>query len=215
MSTLYRPKIIETPLLIGKTIQEAMRITSQKNLSIKLFDEKEDPELPAGTIISQTPAANCPIKANQSMNVVVSKKTGRKAPCLVGKNLDIIQQEMKSQGLTCTYYEIAGKQPTQLCIAQDPAPGALMSDRAIAVYICKGAQEPYLFPNFGNKHVDVVRNFLANYPVTLEIIHSQEVLEEHNCSTCVVLEQRPRAGSMVVLDPQKPVHVQLRVAPIS
>ena len=213
MSALYQPKIIEAPVLIGKTIQEAMRIAAQKNMSIRLLDEKEDPDLPIGTIISQNRVPNCPIKAHQSIVVVVSKKTDRKTPNFIGKTFDLITQELKKLDLNCKHYEIAGSQPKGICMAQDPAPGIIMTDSTMTIYICKGQTEPPLFPDLRNKSVDSVKNFLAAVPVNLEIIHTQGLPENHICTVCIVVEQRPRAGSLVTLDPLKPIQVQLRVAP--
>lgn len=214
MSILYQPKTVETPVLIGKTIQEAMRITAPKNLSIRLLDEKEDSELPAGTIISQNPVACCPIKANQSIIVVVSKKTVRKTPNLIGKQLDNITQDLKNTDFQCRYYEVAGTQPSGTCIAQDPSPGAIATDSVVTIYLCNGQTEPYLFPDFRNKSVQTVQNFLTGTPATIDILHTHEQPDDHTCSACIVIEQRPRAGSIITLDPKRPMHVQLRVAPV-
>lgn len=213
MSMFFAPKVIETPALLGKTIHEAIRITSYKNLSLRLLDEKEDPDLPVGTIISQNPISNCPIKAHQSIMVVVSKKTDRKAPQLVGKSTEQIQEDLKKLSLTSKIYYVPGPQPQGLCVAQDPAPGSNLTDTTITLYMCKGKTGPYLFPNLRNKNLQITRTFLSSAPVNLEIIHSNATQEPHDCDSCVVTDQHPRAGSIVTLDTQKPIHVQLMVSP--
>jgi beta-lactam-binding protein with PASTA domain len=74
MSVVYKTKTLQTPALVGKTVQEALRITANNALSIRLVKEQEDPELPAGTIISQNPLPNTHIKSHQAIQCVISKK---------------------------------------------------------------------------------------------------------------------------------------------
>jgi len=53
---------IQAPALVGKQLQNAVALLSQKNLNVRFITQKEDPDLPHGTILSQTPAAGRNVK---------------------------------------------------------------------------------------------------------------------------------------------------------
>ena len=56
-----------TPSLVGQGINKAAEILSQKNLNIRIIGHKDEPELPEGTIVSQTPSAGTAIKEHQAI----------------------------------------------------------------------------------------------------------------------------------------------------
>ena len=101
MSFLFKTHVVQTPSIIGKNIQEAMRIAAKQGLSIKLIDEKDDPEIPSGLVISQIPHANALIKVHQPISCIISKKTTKITPSCVGLHLDQIQENCKKLGITC------------------------------------------------------------------------------------------------------------------
>lgn len=214
MGFLFKPKVVETPSIIGKNIQEAMRIVSKQGLSIKLIEEREDPEIPAGIVISQIPHAQSRIKVHQPISCIVSKKTGKVAPICIGKRLDEIDENCKKLGITFKHYPVSSSQPEGICIAQDPAPSTMLSDPSLILYISAGNHEPYLFPNLVQQPVKDVINFLKSVNAELELIHVHEQPEGHQCKDCIVAKQDPRAGTPVYLDPQKPIHVQIHVVTV-
>jgi beta-lactam-binding protein with PASTA domain len=78
MSFIYQPKTAKTPSLIGKSVQQALNLAATQGLSLRLIAEKEETDIPAGTIISQNPLPNTHIKAHQAIACIVSKKTEQK-----------------------------------------------------------------------------------------------------------------------------------------
>lgn len=214
MNRLYRAKTTETPALVGKNIQEALRITASKGLSIHLTDEQEDPEIPAGTVVSQNPLPKTHIKTHQAIHCTVSKKIEHKAPQLVGKKLEDIKNELKDSDITLKVYYITSTAPEELCIAQNPAPNTAIPNKLITIYVCQGNSQSFLFPDLRQKTIAEVQEFLASAPVVIQITHTQEQSEGHSCNQCIVSEQRPRAGSIVRLDKQKPIQVQLIATPV-
>ena len=214
MSMLYQSKTTQTPALVGKTIQEALRMAARQGLSIRLINEQEEPELPAGTIISQNPLPNTHTKTHQAIHCVVSKKTEHQAPQLTGKNIEEIKAELESLGISFKIHPIASSAPQDLCIAQDPAPGITMSTKTMTLYISQGNVQQFLFPDLRQKNIDEVQIFLASAPVTIHVSHALEQPEGHSCSQCIVSDQRPRPGTIVHLDKQKPIQVQLIATPV-
>lgn len=214
MSMLYQAKTTQTPALVGKTIQEALRITAGKGLSVRLLNEQEDPELPAGTIISQNPLPNTHIKTHQAIYCVVSKQTELRAPKFIGKNLDDCRHELEERGIHCKIYPIASSAPQELCIAQDPAPDTPMSTGTMTLYVSQGNAQQFIFPDLRQKSIEEVQTFLASAPVVVHISHVVEQPEGHSCSQCIVSDQRPRPGTIIHLDKQKPIQVQLIATPV-
>ena len=214
MSILYQARTTQTPALVGKTIQEALRITAAQGLSMRLVDEQEDPELPAGIVIAQNPLPNTHMKTHQAINCVISKKTDHRAPQLTGKNIEEIQHDMEEKGINLKVHPITSSAPQEMCIAQDPAPNTIMSTKTMTVYISQGNAQQFLFPNLCQKSVEDVQSFLASAPVIVQVSHPFGQPEGHSCSQCIVSDQRPRAGTIVYLDKQKPIHVQLIATPV-
>lgn len=64
---------IIVPNFVGKTLNQAIKVASDNNLNLRISAEKEDSQLPEGTIISQIPNRQ-KIKPNQSIYLVISKK---------------------------------------------------------------------------------------------------------------------------------------------
>ena len=214
MSVLYKTKTTQAPALIGKTVQEALRIAADNALSIRLIKEQEDAELPAGTIIAQNPLPKTHIKSQQAIQCVISKKTERRAPRLLGKKIEDIQGDLDALGITCKVYPMASSTPEGTCLAQDPAPETPMTSKIMLVYVAKSTLQRFIFPDLRQKSVEEVKNFLSSAPVVIQVTHAFEQTEDHQCSDCIVSDQRPRPGSIVSLDKEKLIQVQLIATPV-
>jgi serine/threonine-protein kinase len=214
MSVVYKTKTLQTPALVGKTVQEALRITANNALSIRLVKEQEDPELPAGTIISQNPLPNTHIKSHQAIQCVISKKTEYLTPRLMGKKMEDLQSELDTLGISYKIYPIASSAPEGTCIAQDPSPDTPMSSKVLQVYVAKSTLQQFLFPDLRQKSIEDVKSFLSSAPVIVQVSHAFEQPEGHSCCDCIVSDQRPRPGTIVSLDKEKPIQVQLIATPV-
>ena len=95
LNSIYHTKGLETPSLIGMSLKEAVVLASAKNVNIRLTEEREDIELPEGTIIAQNPQPPLPIKPNQTLFCVVSKKPIIVMPDLLLKPYDAVITDLK------------------------------------------------------------------------------------------------------------------------
>lgn len=212
MRVWYQPTSIETPALLGKTIYEAMHIVADSNINLRLLEEREVSDLPEGTILQQNPPAKIPIKPHQTIFCVVSKKGVRLVPSVVGKSVAEAVQKLDAVGAVYKLYALESNQPEGICIAQDPSAGAPLSQNPLILYHAKSSLKQVIVPSFLYMSVPVVTQFLESSPVTVEIIHAEPVETAHQCDqSCIIADQRPRAGTIVTLDPQRPLHVQLSV----
>jgi len=214
MSFIYQPRAAKTPALVGKSVQQALNLAATQGLSLRIIAEREEPDIPAGTILSQNPLPNTHIKAHQSIACIVSKKTGQKIPNLIGKSKNDIINELTSLKFDYTFHCVSSQVPAGICIAQNPMAGSSLNSKEIVLYISQGKAQHYIFPDFRQKDIDEVKNLLANKPVTIQISHLLEQPEDHTCAQCIVSDQRPRPGTIVQLDEQKPINVQLIATPV-
>ena len=204
---------LEAPALVGKQLQSVVATLSEKNLNLRFITQKEDPDLPHGTILSQTPAAGRNVKPHQAIHVVISQKPEKfAAPLLINKSITAIQKELGLQNIRNKSYPVASNKPINSCIAQFPAPGTPLEDNKIVTYLSSGNQKQLLMPDLRGRSAPEVAAFLKKQNVEMEILHSKDPKKNHmHDQDRIIANQRPLAGAFMTLSPEKPLFVQLEV----
>jgi beta-lactam-binding protein with PASTA domain len=198
------------PKLVGRHLQEAVRMLSDQNLNIRIVEEKETTEVPEGTILSQIPLEGQKIKPYQSIFLVLSQRSSTTlAPTIQGLSEAEAIQVAHERELDIKRYKIYSSAPIDSCIAQIPAKSLPLTSRKIIAYISQGEQPYRLMPNFKHVSISEVTAFLRTYKIEPQMFHGYEVGEDHICDACMVLDQRPFAGALVNLS--APFKVQLRI----
>ncbi len=201
---------VETPSLIGKNINYAAKMLSQYNLNLRIIAEKEDADLPEGTIISQTPAKQQKVKPQQSVFCVVSYRTQTvHAPCLVNNQVKQVDELLKKEKIRNKSYCLTSKYPEGTCIAQIPSAQEPLQYQSMITYLSAGNKKTALFPSFKGESVDEVVEFLDKHSIKPSVLHTKQVDTHHNCTNCIVIDQKPLAGSLVDLSKPLPVHLQV------
>ncbi len=203
----------ETPALVGKNLHEVFITLSHHNLNPRLVTIKEDGDLPAGTVIQQTPLAGTKIKSHQSVFLVITKKPNAIiTPNYIHRTASAIMQEATQNHLRIKSYYLDAPYPKDMCIAQSPPPGTPLDDRKIIIYLASATPKPVIVPNFKHMPVNDVVEFLNSYGITTTITHNPGCLDTHTCThECIITDQRPLAGSLVTLQGAKQLHMQLQV----
>ncbi len=210
--TLLQKDSIPTPALVGTDIHQAVTILSNVDLNARILSQKEDPDLPHGTIISQNPSAGNGIKPRQSVFLVVSKQPAiMGAPLCIGQSIGDLRANLKKLGLKYRAYEFKNNHPHMHCFAQIPAPNQPIGQNMITLYISAGQQQSVLWPNFIGRPIGEVAEFLDRHGIKPAITHHPAQGPHHTCQECLVVDQRPLPGSLLILDEKNPPHVQLRV----
>ncbi len=203
---------LETPSLVGQTINQALVILSNHNVNIRLLAQKEEPDLPVGTILSQTPCVGQKIKSHQSIFLVTSKHPPvSTAPDMINKPIDQITQLLENSNIRARIHYLAHSYPQGRCFAQSPKPHAPLEHNELLLYISAHSIKPIIWPDFTYKHVEEVTELLGPYDITPHIVHTTPHKPPHICKICRIMEQRPLAGTLITLDNTKPLSVQLRV----
>jgi len=206
----YTVDTLVMPRLVGRHLQEAVKMLSDQNLNIRIAEEKETTEVPEGTILSQIPLEGQKIKPYQSIFLVLSQRASLSlAPSIQGLPEAEAVQLAHERQLDIKRYRLFSSAPTDTCIAQIPAPSVPLTTKKIISYISAGDQPYRLMPNFKNLPIREVSSFLRSYTIEPHIFHGYEIEEEHTCDHCVVLDQRPFPGTLVNISQQS--KVQLRI----
>lgn len=209
-SYFFYRSVIETPPLVGKTLPEVAIILSQHNLNMRMISLQEDPDLPAGTIISQTPRAHNPIKPQQTIFFVLSKKPAQpKISDMRGQTIDTISKTLRNSKIRYRICEVNSPQPAGTCVAQIPEPGKEIASSGALLYIASEEADTLLFPSCKGKTVQEVKQFLERYNIPVEIYNTHSTEPQHADNASIVFEQKPLAGSFVSL--KEPFTVQLKV----
>jgi eukaryotic-like serine/threonine-protein kinase len=211
MQQLFRIPELCTPHLVGQQIHTILPIITQYNLNLRLIDQKEEADLPEGIILNQTPSAGTIIKSNQPLFIVTTKKPIiARAPHCVGSNSDQLHLQLQENGIQSRMYQLPHPYPEKICFAQSPQTNEPLDKNRLILYISAGNNKPIIWPNFSNMPLRDVITFLDNYHIEPTIMNDY-LYNNYENDEYIVVEQRPFAGTLLTLDENKPLSVQLRV----
>lgn len=197
-----------TPSLLGKSSTQGLSILSEYNLSAQIISVKEDDTLPEGTIIAQTPQPSTKIKSHQTIYLVISKKpTYCTTPNFLTLPLQDCIKEAKTHHLKLRIHPITHTGIQNTCIAQIPDAHTLLNQDSVNIYVTDTSNQMVLMPNIKNKTVQEVKEYFSSFLVTITTHHTTSLKKYHECTDCIIKDQKPLAGSLVCL--QKPLRVQL------
>jgi len=200
-----------TPNVIGRSLQESVAILSKQRLGIRLMREQEDVSMPEGIVLDQIPKSGNKIRQNQNVFVTVSKKPSLLvAPDFLGCSTKDVQTRSSRSDIDVFNIGLFCSSPRNTCIAQYPCPGAQLIRKRMVLCISNGSFPLFIIPNFKGFLVDQVKDFLRSNDINSEIVHLQNIPEDHNCGNCHVIDQRPISGSIVSLE--QPLQIQLQVS---
>lgn len=212
ISFIFSAPILHAPALVGQSIDKAAEILSQKNLNMRIIGHKDEPDLPEGTIVSQTPSPGTAIKEHQALYLVTARKPAPlQIPDLTHKTAQEATKIVESQSLHAKIVALPADYQSHSCIAQYPTTGTAITDQSIILYTAQN-QKPVIMPNLKKKSVEEVLSFLQLHGCTAEILHSNPIQPGHQCIGCIILDQRPMPGSLLIISADKPLKVQLQVS---
>jgi beta-lactam-binding protein with PASTA domain len=203
-----------TPVLVGKDIYQAVRILSDLTLNVRILKEQENNDLPQGTILYQIPDAGQPIKAHQSVFLVISHKSAAlRMPNFIGKSMSAIEKEVQNLGISLKSYSIThNNYPSEVCFAQIPALNSIIQQKRITLYIATHNNKPILWPDFRNKTVQETHEFLLHHDIIpAYLIDTFPIEFEDIPPHAYIKDQRPFSGSLLILDSQHTLKPQFQI----
>ena len=200
-----------TPNVLGYSLSEAVSLISSKNLQVRLLSSKEDEQVKEGTVLSQNPTPASSIRPQQTVFLVVScKKVRSKTPTCMNKLYEILKSELAEQEINHKVHYVPSNHPSGTCIAQIPEAGTELPSQSLILYVSQKSENPLvLLPSFKEHSLQEVVNFLKKNKIPFSLFHTHLMEPDHTCTSCIVVEQKPLAGSFI--DIRTPPTMQLKV----
>lgn len=209
---LAKSPTLTTPRILGNTVTYAAIELGKQRLNLRVTNEHTDEDLPNGTIIRQNPRPGQSIKAQQTVYCVATKKPPQKTvPQLVGVNEAGIKKTLEEQHIPYKIYFQESTIPSGTCIGQFPLPKQELGKSKMIIYMSTSTPKPVIFPDLKQRPIADVQEFFEGSDHTVSVHHTQIINAHHNCNNCIVVDQRPMAGSLLQLT--EPLTVQVQVEP--
>lgn len=165
---------VTVPNVVGKQVSVARNILEDNHLRVSV-SEVANSEVPAGKVISQTPASGESVKENHPVHLVVSKGAGDlTVPDLSGLTLDQAKQRLKDMGLVLgkiTTQEDSSK-PDGVIISQSPsADGKINKGQLVDVVVNKLSPKKVTVPSLIGMTLKDARDALSSLEISLASIN--------------------------------------------
>lgn len=165
---------VTVPNVVGKQVSVARNILEDNHLRVSL-SEVANSEVPAGKVISQTPASGESVKENHPVHLVVSKGAGDlTVPDLSGLSVDQAKQRLKDMGLVLgkiTTQEDSSK-PDGVIISQSPsADGKINKGQLVDVVVNKLSPKKVTVPSLIGMTLKDARDALSSLEISLASIN--------------------------------------------
>src|SRR5438105_2254036 len=146
LKIMHTPEVM-VPNFVGKSIHAILPIITHYSLNIRLFDQKEEPDLPEGIILNQTPAGGTLVKQNQPLFVVTTKKPiAIQAPHCIGMHSDALYSELAKHNIDSRIYYLPHPYPDKICFAQSPQYNEPLEKNKLTLYVSSGNNKPIVWP---------------------------------------------------------------------
>lgn len=191
---------ITVPNVVGKPVEVAE--TTLKKLDLKVsVDEIASDDVPAGQVISQTPAAGTNVKARRIIHLTVSKGgSAMLIPDLKGLTLEQAKERLDKLGLTLGAVENGNDpdKPSDVIISQSPESGA-KATKGTRVNIVINMKQKTSVPNVVGMSLSDARNTLLGKKLSVGTITSSDGTSADDASA-VVTAQDPAGGESTSSD---------------
>jgi len=159
---LTKPKDVQVPNLVGKTVEEVKNTLKETKLSYEIKEEKYDTKIDKGLVISQEPEykSNYRIKENQKMQIVVS--LGQKltnVPKVTGMTEEEAKKMLDESELEVVVIEEFDKKVEKgIVIKQDVDPETEVgAGSTVTITVSKGVEESTVPNVIGKSKADAIK----------------------------------------------------------
>lgn len=165
---------VTVPNVVGKQVSVARNILEDNHLRVNV-SEVANSEVPAGQVISQTPASGESVKENHPVHLVVSKGSGDlTVPDLTGLTVDQAKQRLKDMGLVLgkiTTQEDTSK-PDGTILSQSPSGDSKINKGQIVdVVVNKLSPKKVSVPNLIGMTLKEARDVLSSLEISLATVN--------------------------------------------
>jgi len=194
---------VHVPRLTSLTPAEAERVANSDGLVLSVESRFYSPSVPAGRIISQSPAPNATVRRGWKIRVAASLGTQHAAvPNLIGQSQHAAGINVSRRGLeigTVAAVHLPGAAPDTV-IAQSPPPDAaeVTSPKVGLLFAAPDNAPRYVMPSFVGKPLADANVALIKGGFTLGKVHAVTGGESNVAgSPGIIVRQFPAAGQRV------------------
>jgi len=194
---------VHVPRLTGLTPAEAERIANSDGLILSVESRFYSPSVPAGRIVSQSPAPNATVRRGWKIRVAASLGTQHAAvPNLIGQSQHAAGINVSRRGLeigTVAAIHLPGATPDTV-VAQSPPPEAtdVTSPKVGLLFAATDNGQSYVMPSFVGKPFADASVALIKGGFVLGKIHVVSGSDANTAgSPGIILRQSPAAGQRV------------------
>ncbi len=158
--------VMETPVLVGMSLEDAEQVFSGIELDLAVGGQRYDAQVPEGAIIAQSPGPGVGIKAGRDVRVIVS--LGRRTnavPNLKGTSLRAARLLAAQNGFEIgRVSEISLSEEDETIVEQSPAPFSEETvDDKVDVLVLRKAVSSYVMPDVVSWNLNRSLIFLENH----------------------------------------------------
>jgi len=191
---IFSSNKIDTPSLLGKTIEEASEEAEQLGLKVELISEEPNSKYAEGTISKQEPTQGVRVDEGETIKVVISKIMAKTVdvPSLEGMNLIDAIELLESKNLQeAVEYEFT-QEKEDVILSQSPSAGQSVEERSVVkLKVSRGPEEILeMVPSLVGKTIDEARASVGNFTVG-EVSYNEDKSKKDG----VVLSQIPKANT--------------------
>ena len=185
---------ITVPNVVGKPVEVAEITLKKLDLKVSV-DEIASDDVPAGQVISQTPAAETNVKARRIIHLTVSKGgSAMLIPDLKGLTLEQAKERLDKMGLTLGAVENGNDpdKPSDVIISQSPESGA-KATKGTRVNIVINMKQKVHVPNVVGMTLADARNTLLSMKLSVGTINASDGTSTDD-SSAIIISQDPAGG---------------------
>ena len=185
---------ISVPNVVGKPVEVAETTLKKMDLKVSV-DEIVSEDIPAGQVISQTPAAGTNVKAKRIIHLTISKGGASiLIPDLNGLTLEQAKERLDKLGLSLGAIENGNDpdKPSEIIIYQSPEPGS-KAVKGTRVNITVNMKQKVNIPNVVGMTLSDARNTLLAMKLSVGTINSTDGVTAAD-SSALVVSQNPAGG---------------------
>jgi len=174
MRFAVRGHVMETPSIIGMSLEDAKAIFAQNELELVVGGRRYDRNIPSGHIVSQVPGAGMGIKSNGKVMVIASLgKKSNPVPDMIGSSLRASRVLAEQSGYSLgRVSEISLGDKEEHVISQFPVPA---SDESVSdnldVLVTRTRPREYIMPDLVGMSLTRTLRLLRDYGFEVEQIH--------------------------------------------
>lgn len=137
------PERYEVPDLTGRTADQARASLDSRHLTLGTTSEAYDDEVPAGEIVSTSPAAGTEVTRDAQVSLVISRGPEPVAvPTVTGQGAEAATGAIEDAGLKATRADDAYSTivPKGSVISQSPSSGTLLPGETVTITVSRGPE---------------------------------------------------------------------------